>query len=405
MHRFIHKRIIKDGKYTKINTMKKIKVSWRIKSITVPSMIVVFVLSFIGTPFLLGHGAAESVQELRNKSAQLQKEIDANKKQAEELAHQGDTLKSAIAGLDAQIFQQTTQIELTTTKIKQLQIELDTAQKELDRQKGLLKANMRALYKRGDASSVELIVGSDSFSQYIDEQEYLERLKMGIQESTEKVIALKQQITKQQEEQKQQLNILETSKKVLDDTRAGRAQLLAQTQGQEAAYRGKVEELKKQQAAAEAALARSLNSGSYRVASVGPVSAGDVVGAIGNTGLSSGPHLHLEVRNGSGVTNPTPYIVSQPVNMPPAWISQGYGNPDPIYARGYHPGIDYAGAAGAPIFAINGGHMYRGCSNQMLGTSRNDYGYVAIVEHSNGTKSVYAHMSGGPAACNYNTYY
>lgn len=72
---------------------------------------------------------------------------------------------------------------------------------------------------------------------------------------------------------------------------------------------------------------------------------------------------------------------------------------------GYHTGVDYASSSGAAIYAIDGGQMYRGCSNQMLGTRNNDYGYVAIVEHSNGIKSVYAHMSGGPAACNYNTYY
>ncbi len=400
-----HKRIITDGKLAKINRVK-MKTPKQLASRSLPVLLVgMFLLSFSFAPFSTRRTEAESVDQLKAKSAQLQKEIDANKAQAEALKAEGDTLKAAIGSLDIQIQQSSTQIELTTTKIKQLQIELDNAQKELDRQKSLLKANMRALYKRGDASSVELLVGSDSFSQYIDEQEYLERLKVGIQESTDKVIKLKQQIAGQQEEQKQQLKILEASKKALDDSRANRASLLAQTQGQEAAYRGKVEELKKQQAAAESALARALNSGSYRVASVGPVSAGDVVGSIGSTGLSSGPHLHLEVRSGNGVINPAPYIQSKPINMPPGWISQAFGNPDPIYARGYHPGIDYAGPAGAPIFAIASGHMYRGCSNQMLGTSRNEYGYVAIIEHSNGTKSVYAHMSGGPAACNYNTYY
>lgn len=386
--------------------MKKIAINSRIVRGFSGFSVGLLLLGLMSAPFISNRQvAAESVQELRNKSAALQKEIDANKAQAEELARQGDTLKSAIAGLDVQIQQQTTQIELTNVKIKQLQLELDNTQKELDRQKGLLKANMRALYKRGDASSVELIVGSDSFSQYIDEQEYLERLKIGIQDSTEQVIALKQKIAKQQQDQKDQLKILEVSKATLDSTRASRAKLLAETQGQESAFRGKVEELKKQQAAAEAALARSMNSGSYKVAPVGAIAAGSVVGSIGSTGLSSGPHLHLEVRTSGGVTNPTPYIESSPVNMPPAWISQPFGNRDPIYVRGYHPGTDYAGPAGSPIFAIRSGYLYRGCSNQMLGTYNNEYGYVAVIEHSDGTRSVYAHMSGGPPACNYNTYY
>jgi len=91
--------------------------------------------------------------------------------------------------------------------------------------------------------------------------------------------------------------------------------------------------------------------------------------------------------------------------MPPAWISQSYGNPDPIYARGWHPGTDYAASAGTQIRAIRAGYLYRGCSDDLLGTHNNAYGYVAIVEHSDGSIAIYAHMTGGPSRCNYNTYY
>lgn len=348
---------------------------------------------------------AESLSELRNKSAKLQAEIDANKAQAEALSHEAHTLKEAIAGLDGQIDQATKQIQLTDLKIAELEIQLKKAKEELERQKGLLKASMRALYKRGDASTVELLVGSDSFSEFIDEQEYLERLKVGIQDSAKKVIELKHQIEAQHEEQKNLKNQQEAAKKTLNETRGQRARLLEQTQGEEAKYRKVVEDLKQQQAAADAAIARALNSGSYRVSPVGPIAEGGVVGAVGNTGLSTGPHLHLEVRTASGVTNPGPYIKTDPIKMPPGYVSQRYGNPDPIYRSGYHPGIDYATSSGAPIFAIDSGYMYRGCSNQLLGTSNNAYGYVAIIEHSNGIRSVYAHMSGGPSECNYNTYY
>jgi septal ring factor EnvC (AmiA/AmiB activator) len=368
-----------------------------------PALVAVLVFGAIGAA--APRALAESLSELRQRSAALQAQIAENNRRAAELHEHAAVLAAAVAELDAQIAQTNLQIELYSTRIAELELQLKKAQEDLERQKEILRANMRVLYKRAGASTVELLVASDSFSEFIDEQEYLERLKAAIQDSTEKVIELERQIREQRDQQKELLAQQEAAKRSLDETRASRASLLAKTRGEEAEYRKLVENLKKEQAKAQAEIARAIGSGSYKTAPVGPVAAGDIVGGVGSSGLSSGPHLHLEVRKNGVDTNPGPYIEQQPVPRPPAWISQGYGNPDSIYIKGYHPGIDYAGPAGTPISAIRPGYMYRGCSNQLLGTSNNAYGYVAIVEHEDGTISVYAHMTGGPSSCNYNTYY
>jgi septal ring factor EnvC (AmiA/AmiB activator) len=365
----------------------------------------------VGLALLITAGAvvpqvvASSLDELRQRSAELEAQIVASNKKAEALEASGDKLAAAVALLDEQIGQINRQIELYSNRIEQLELQLKEAQAELERQKDVLRANMRALYKRAGASTVEMLVGSDSFSAFIDGQEYLERLKSAIQDSAEKVVQLEKQIREQRDQQKELLRQQEESKRSLADTRSQRASLLAKTRGEEAEYRKVIDKLRDEQAQAEAAIARAIGAGSYKTSPIGPVRAGAPVGGIGSTGLSSGPHLHLEVRKGGHDVNPSPYIKKKPVPMPPAWVSQNYGNRDPIYIRGYHPGIDYAGPQGTQISAIADGYMYRGCSNDLLGTSNNAYGYVAVVEHSNGAISIYAHMTGGPSACNYNTYY
>ena len=200
-------------------------------------LLIVGLFAVLGSVGMFRPSNAQTISELQKRSAALQAEIDAADKKASELANEAKSLKNTIAVLDVQIQQAQKQIELTNTEIKRLEKELSKAESELDRQKALLAANMRALYKRGGASTVELLVASDSFSQFIDEQEYLERLKAGIQESAEKVIALKLEIQKNKEDQENLLRQQEDAKRALADSRSERERVLAYTQGQEAEYR------------------------------------------------------------------------------------------------------------------------------------------------------------------------
>lgn len=210
---------------------------------------VLALLLMMGAQLVSPHmSAAESLSELRNKTQKLEKKIDKNKSEAKKLRKKGDSLKGAIEELNLKIERINSKIELTAVKIAKLDKELKKAEKELDRQKGLLKESMRALYKRGGASTVELLVGSDSFSQYIDEQEYLERLKIGIQDSTEQVLSLKLEIQGNKEEQEDLQSQQQSQRQLLQDTKSEQTRLLKETLGQESLYQEKIAKLQKQQA-------------------------------------------------------------------------------------------------------------------------------------------------------------
>ena len=141
-----------------------------------------------------GSTKAVTLAELQSQSSALQQQINANNDQARQLATQANTIQNQIAILNLQISQLQTQMQLTQDKLAALQVSLNKAQADLNTQKGLLKASLDQLYEMSDASTLELLIGSDSFTQFINEQTYMETLKNGIQASTEKVIALKQQI-------------------------------------------------------------------------------------------------------------------------------------------------------------------------------------------------------------------
>lgn len=335
-------------------------------------------------PVIIGSLAnAQSAGDLRNQSSQIQEEIDKKSAQANKLHKHANTLQEAVNEYDSHISEAESQIKSTAAKIDQLEKDLKATQKELKRQKILLKANILALYKRGDATEVELIASSDNFSEYIDEQEYLERIKTGIQESAQKVVELEKKIKQQRKEQKELLARQVAAKKSLDDLRSQKANMLAQTRGEESRYKDMVAELEEKRAAVDRQLTNLIASQQF--SNHGTVSGrGQLIGRVGSTGFSTGPHLHFEMRNSSGqVFNPRSAMGVWPVS---GGISQDFGVASSWYMSGYHPGIDIVAPIGAPVVATKPGTIvFRGWDDA--------YGNMVMIKHSDGNFSVYGHLS------------
>jgi len=361
----------------------------------------VFTLSLISTVI------AQTPQELRDKTAALQQAVNDNQAMADDYHSQALTLEARLAQIAAEIQQTNASIAATEVKIQELELKRQETEAELERQKELLRVSIRSLYQRGDASSLELIVGSDSFSEYINGQTYLERLKSGIQESAERVVQLKEQIEAQKAEQEELLNTQKIQKDVLAQREGEQQQLLEQTRGEQARYEAIVAENQAALAAAQAELRALLEriareSAGGNLVSYGYVYAGQRIGSVGSTGFSTGPHMHFEVRQNGEPINPVASwgtLVHNFVWPVPArsWgnISNEFGcnSPRSWYPwnpcgnnMSVHEGLDISGWYGEPVVAAADGNIvHRG----WLGA----YGFVVIVDHGGGLQTFYPHMT------------
>ncbi|MFZ2544770.1 MAG: CHAP domain-containing protein [Candidatus Saccharimonadales bacterium] len=198
------------------------------------------------------------------KIAQIQAQIDQFQSQAAQLNGQADSLQKEVDALTAQKNVIQGQVNLKQTEYDKLVQDITDNEKRIENNQNALGKTIADLYVSGGITPLEMLASSNSIADYVDKETYQKTIRMSLNKTILSIKQIKKQLETQKKDVERVLAEQKFARDALVEKESQQAQLVAQTRGQEAAYRNlvgqregqKLELQKQQQAAIEAASRR-----------------------------------------------------------------------------------------------------------------------------------------------------
>ncbi len=194
----------------------------------------------------------------------IERQVSGYQAQAAQLGAQADSLQNTVNELQAQQNTIQAQVDLSQAKYDQLVAKIKDTEGKIARNKDILKETLTELYVNDKVSPIEMIASSKNIGDYLDQQEYRNTMRDRVEGSINEIKKLKIQLEQKRDDAKKVLDDQNYQKAALVAKKAEQANLLAQTQNNEAAFQGligqqnsQISSLRAQQATANSSRLRS----------------------------------------------------------------------------------------------------------------------------------------------------
>lgn len=340
---------------------RKEDIGMKKRNITTIILVVVLLLVTAGSGYAFAESNSSKLGTVNSKLKEAKSELEEGEQKSNELVSQISDLNTQIQSVESEISALDTQIENTQADITQSEADLQAKQEELDNQNDSLGKRLRAMYKNGETSILEILLGSSSLDEFMTNVDMVQRIYSNdvdvleniqtqydaIEEERERLVTLKNQLSTQENEQKTKKSDLESKKSEVET-------LQSQVESDNDALEAQIDELNKEANELTALIQQEQRS---------------------QTASSSTTSKYT----GGVFTWPCPgnYRISS---------YYGYRIHPILHTRKLHTGLDIPATTGTPIVAAADGTV-------IMSKYYSGYGNCIMVDHGGGLVSVYGHCS------------
>lgn len=193
----------------------------------------------------------------------LESQISSYQNQAAQLAQQSASLQQALDSLTAQKNTIQTQLDLSQAQLDKIKADIAANEKKLAEQQSVLTSIVSLMVSEDQTTPIEVLASSSTVGDYMMRQDQLTATSSQLKSSIDTINKVKAELEKQRTEQEQIVKDQTAQRDALAAKEAEQAQLLAATQGQEAAYQNLIGQTNAQIASQRASQAAANASAAY----------------------------------------------------------------------------------------------------------------------------------------------
>ena len=308
------------------------------------------------------------IEKLEQQAAVYKQKIQQTKTEEKTLANQIYILENQIEKfrLDIRVTQE--QIVSTTLSIQDLQFKIQEREIDIKKNRNNLENIVQTINEYDQQSALEMMLGHESFSDFLNQDQYVRNLEASVNQKVKDLKELKSQMENQKTSQQEKQLALEDLRVTLVENQSSlnsqadeKEYLLNKTKGQEKEYQKVLNEL----IAKKSAFAKEVQAIEQQIIAAKNYLlfvSGEIPPA--GTKIFAWPEESPVITQGYGMT---------------AFAKQG------AYGGSPHNGVDMSDGYGSKIKSIGPGEVLARGSNK-------GWGNWVAVKHTNGLVSLYAHM-------------